>query len=175
MYWDGGISNATVKKTSNQRQAPTFHLLKLSLRHFLAISQNFRSWCGLYGMDEISSRRYLFCLSLFQQFSGSNIWSSCLIWMKNPSLESYDIVIFKHYALGQLYVFLLMSAVFYRFQEKYLIWHHSTPFNPIWRFWYTYWSSMGYQYVDLSESLKLRGQQCSGNQWFKNYRKNAFQ
>ena len=48
--------------------------------------------------------------------------------------------------------FLLMSAVFHQFQEKLLMWHHSTPFKPILCFWYTYWSPMCRQYVDLSKS-----------------------
>ena len=31
-------------------------------------------------------------------------------------------------------IFVLTSAVFHRFQEKYVIRHHSTPFKPIWFF-----------------------------------------
>ena len=28
-------------------------------------------------------------------------------------------------------IFVVMSVVFHRFREKYVMWHHSTPFNPI--------------------------------------------
>ena len=52
-------------------------------------------------------------------------------------------------------IYLLTSAYFHQFQERYVMWHHSTSFNSIWCFWYTYWPPMGYQYVDLSAVQKL--------------------
>ena len=141
----------------------TFNFLKFSFTHFLAIPQNFWGICRVWlkFLDDVS-----FFVSQF-----SNIWiSEPLVrfgwitphWKAIMLLVSYTmhLVIF-------IYFLLLRSAVFHRFQEKYVMWHHSTTFNPPWCFWYTYWPQMACQYVDLSKSWKMRGQPCSGNQRFK--------
>ena len=72
-------------------------------------------------------------------------------------------------------IFLPMSAVFHRFQEKYAMWIHSTPFNPIWCFWYTYWPPMFYQYVDLSKSWKNEGPTMLRGSAVQKFEGNIFQ
>ena len=70
--------------------------------------------------------------------------SSLRIFVKNSKL-----------ARGTFQVIFLLNAVFFhRLQEKHVIWHHSTPFSAIWCFWYAYWPSMGYKYVDHSKTKK---------------------
>lgn len=36
------------------------------------------------------------------------------------------------------------------------MWYDSTPFNPIWYFWYTYWPPVGHEYVDFSGISQFR-------------------
>lgn len=64
-------------------------------------------------------------------FFDSNFWTNCPIWMKYPSLKSYY-VFFSN--IMRLNIFscdmcILKSVVFHRFHEKYVMWHHSIPFD----------------------------------------------
>ena len=65
---------------------------------------------------------------------------------------------------------LLTPAVFHRFQKKVLL---VASFNPI----QTHLVLLVYVLVTnvWSVYINMRGQPCSGYQWFKNYRKNVFQ
>ena len=68
---------------------------------------------------------------IVSNFSNPLSISTYLIWMNNPLLESY-VVVFNSYAFGDFsYDFLLMSAVFHAYQEKYVMLHHSAPWSPI--------------------------------------------
>lgn len=67
-------------------------------------------------------------------------------------------------------ILFLTSAVFHRFQKKVLL---VASFNPI----QTHLVLLVYVLVTnvWSVYINMRGQPCSGYQWFKNYRKNVFQ
>ena len=75
----------------------TFHILKFSFTHFLAISLNFCDWevCRVWLKFLLAS---VFSSPNFQPLNGSNFWTSCPIWINNPSLESYYVFVFKFYA-----------------------------------------------------------------------------
>ena len=67
-------------------------------------------------------------------------------------------------------ILFLTSAVFHRFQKKVLL---VASFNPI----QTHLVLLVYVLVTnvLSVYINMGGQPCSGDQWFKNYRKYVFQ
>ena len=67
-------------------------------------------------------------------------------------------------------ILFLTSAVFHRFQKKVLL---VASFNPI----QTHLVLLVYVLVTnvLSVYINMRSQPCSGDQWFKNYRKYVFQ
>ena len=124
---------------------------KFSFTHFLAILQNIRRICMV-------SLKFLadVCFSVSQC---SNIW----IALNSEPLDRFEWITPRWKAFLLLFsnimrftffrvIFLLRSAGFHWFHKKYVMWHHSTTFNPIWCFWYTYWPPMGYQNVDLSEN-----------------------
>ena len=75
----------------------SFYPLKTS-ENFL-ISQNFCTWEDLQGMTEIFCWRQLF-------FSATGP-----IWMNNPSLESYYVVVFKYYPFDHLSYDIFAEAI----------------------------------------------------------------
>ena len=106
-------------------------------------------------MAEISCWRHHFYLPVFKHLNGSNFWTTCPVWINNPLMESYYVVNINNMCLTTFHViFLLTSAVFHQFQEKYVMRHQWTAFHPLWCFWYTYWPPMDYEYVDLSKAKK---------------------
>ena len=54
--------------------------------------------------------------------------------MNNCSLENNYVIVCKYYAFEHLSCDIFGDVIFYRFQEKYLMWHHSIPFDVTARF-----------------------------------------
>ena len=100
-------------------------------------------------MAEISCWRLLFRPPMFQHLR---------IALNSEPLDQFEWITARWKAFILLFsnimrftffrvIFLLRSADFHWFHKKYVMWHHSTIFNPIWCFWYTYRPPMGYQNV----------------------------
>ena len=82
------------------------------------------------------------------------------MWMNNPSLESYHVVVILCVWPLFMWYFCWRHNFFIDFRRNTscgIIQAHS---HPISCFWYTYWPPLGYQDVDLSESSKIRHELC---------------
>ena len=134
-YSGCGGKNCPLLRFFVNNSKPTFHFLKLSFTYFLAISQNFHVWrlCRVW-------LKFLAHVSFFvSQFS--SIWMALISeplfrfgWIP-PHWKATMLLFSNIMRLTTFHViYLLTSAVFRRFQERYVMWHHSATFKPIWCF-----------------------------------------
>ena len=131
-----------------------FHFLKFSFYTFtlfIAILQNFRAWGRGWVWPKLVGDVRFF-ISQFSNF---------LIWMNNPSLESYYVAVFKYYAFYHFSCNFFADLSIPTSEKKYLdiTQPHATPFDvfviPIGHQWLiSMWNS---QKVKIVESTMLIG------------------
>ena len=81
-------------KTTPLPPSSTFYFLKFSFTYFA----KFPYLGGSVGCGWNFLLASAFSSLNFQPLNGFNFWTTCLIWINKPSLESYCVVVFKYYA-----------------------------------------------------------------------------
>ena len=58
-----------------------------------------------------------------QPLNGSNFLTICPIWMNNPSMKNYYVIVFKYYVFHNLSCDVFADvSIFLSFYEKYVMW-----------------------------------------------------